>query len=79
MKILNFLEPIKGVSFHSLYAGNFKKKLIKANKIGSIGCIIIGEEELKENKIIWKNMESGSQEKIEINQINQFLKSKTEN
>ena len=42
------------------------KKLMKANKMGSSGCLILGEEELKDNKIIWKNMVSGSQEKFEI-------------
>ena len=74
LNILDLLHPINGVSFHSIYSGTLKKKLIKANKLGSIGCFILGEDEIKEKKIIWKNMNSGSQEKIEIENINQFLK-----
>ena len=34
--------------------------------MGCRGCIIISEEEMKENKIIWKNMVSGSQENFDI-------------
>ena len=79
MKLLNLLEPINGVSFHCLYSGTFKKKLVKANKLGSLGCLIIGEKEIKENKIIWKNMSSGIQETFEINGINKILKNKISN
>ena len=53
-----------------------KKKLMKANKIGSKACLILGEEELKDDKVIWKNMISGSQEKFDIKKINEFLKKK---
>ena len=51
---------------YNIFLDNLKKKLMKANKMGSSGCLIFGEEELKDNKIIWKNMVSGSQEKFEI-------------
>ena len=65
LNILDLLNPIKWSKFFIYLFWNFKKKLIKANKIGSIGCFILGEDEIKEKKIIWKNMNSGSQEKIE--------------
>ena len=42
--------------------------------MGSFGCLIIGEEEMKENKIIWKNMVSGSQKKFDIEKMNDFLR-----
>ena len=79
LKVLNLLDPIDGTSFHTIYSGNLKKKLIKANKMGCTGCIIIGEEEMKENKIIWKNMVSGSQEKFDIEKMNDFLRNKIAN
>ena len=79
LKVLNLLDPIDGASFHTIYSGNLKKKLIKANKMGCTGCIIIGEEEMKENKIIWKNMVSGSQEKFDIEKMNDFLRNKIAN
>jgi histidyl-tRNA synthetase len=47
--------------------------------MGCTGCIIIGEEEMKENKIIWKNMVSGSQEKFDIEKMNDFLRNKIVN
>ena len=79
LKVLNLLDPIDGTSFHTIYSGNLKKKLIKANKMGCTGCIIIGEEEMKENKIIWKNMVSGSQENFDIEKMNDFLRNKIVN
>ena len=47
--------------------------------MGCTGCIIIGEEEMKENKIIWKNMVSGSQENFDIEKMNDFLRNKIVN
>ena len=53
---------------------NSKKKIIKANKLNSYGCFILGDDEMKENKILWKNMESGKQRSILIDKINDFIK-----
>ena len=53
--------------------GNLKKKLSKANKIGSIGCIILGEDEWKDEKLIWKDFNSGKQETFPINDIQKFI------
>ena len=50
--------------------------MIKANKLKSYGCVIIGNEEIKENKVIWKNMESGFQEILDLKEINEFLEKK---
>ncbi len=61
------------VSINFINTGNFKKKLSKANKIGSIGCIILGEEEWKEKKLIWKDFNSGKQVSFPINEIEEFL------
>ena len=79
LEVLDILKPLDGVSFHSIYSGTFKKKMIRANKLESLGCIIIGNEEIKENKVIWKNMESGVQEILNLEKINDFLKEKTAN
>ena len=79
LKYFRFITSYKWSKLSLIYSGTLKKKLIKANKLGSIGCLILGEDEIKEKKIIWKNMNSGSQEKIEIENINQFLKKKMEN
>ena len=46
---------------------SFNAKLKYANKINARYVVIIGEEELKENKCILKNMQSGDQESIDLN------------
>ena len=45
----------------------------KANKLNCYGCLILGEDEWKEKKIIWKNFQTGNQETILINNIDNFL------
>lgn len=53
------------------------KKLKKALNYANIEnipfVIIIGEDELKENKVMIKNMNTGVQEKIEISEIADFV------
>ena len=79
LEVLYKLKPLDDVVFHSIYSGSFKKKMIKANKLKSYGCVIIGNEEIKENKVIWKNMESGFQEILDLKEINEFLEKKIAN
>ena len=50
---LQFTSNKEDISFNILYTGSFKK-IIKANKLNSYGCFILGEDEIKENKILWK-------------------------
>ena len=52
---------------------NLKSLLKKANKLSSDYCVIIGEEESKDNSCQIKNMNSGNQEKIKIENIQEYL------
>ncbi|MBS91848.1 MAG: histidine--tRNA ligase [Rickettsiales bacterium] len=63
-------------SLNFISSGSIKKKISKADKLGSIGCIILGEEEWKEENIIWKNMQTGKQEIFSKSNIEGFLKKK---
>ena len=45
----------------------------KANKLNCYGSLILGEDEWKEQKIIWKNFQTGNQETILINNLDNFL------
>lgn len=56
-----------------LEGGKFKKKLNYADKIGVKNVIIIGEEEFENKKVSLKNMETGQQELIELDQVENFL------
>lgn len=48
---------------------NMKHKMKYANKIGVPYIIIIGEEEVNQEKFVLKNMEDGNQELLSINEI----------
>ncbi len=73
LKTFNSLKFNKKISFNIIDGGNFKKKMNKANKLDCYGCLILGEDEWKEKKIIWKNFETGNQETVSINCIEKFL------
>lgn len=72
-KTLKALENIDSHSFHPIFHGNLKKKLNKANKLDAEACIIIGDNEFKDNKLIFKNFNTGRQEQVDIKLIFQFL------
>ena len=50
-----------------------KKKMSKANKLNCYGCLILGEDEWKEKKIIWKNFQTRNQKTISISSLDKFL------
>ena len=77
LKVLGCLESLKNISLHFLKDGSLKKKLLKANKLNSLACIIFGEDEFDQGKFIWKDFLSGKQELIDINSFQDFLLKKT--
>jgi len=48
---------------------NLSNQLKYADKINAKNVIFVGEKELKEGKILIKNMETGEQKKVEIGKI----------
>ena len=73
-KIISDLEDLKFISLNIIYSGNLKKKFVKANKLNSSGCIILGEAEYKKNELIYKNFKTGIQSTFKENSIREFLK-----
>ncbi|MFW6149000.1 MAG: histidine--tRNA ligase [Atribacterota bacterium] len=73
------LQIIRDIRKHGINAEmDFLDKSLKAqmrlaNKLNVSYVIIVGQEELKEQKIIIKNMTNGQQQKISINQILTYL------
>ena len=53
---------------------SLKAQMREASRCGAMETIIIGEDELAQNKIIVKNMASGSQQEIPIADITRFFK-----
>ena len=45
-----------------------------ANKIGAKQVIIIGENELKDNKGQLKNMETGETKEVALNELKEYLR-----
>ncbi len=73
-KIVSDLKDLDHISLNIIYDGNLKKKFVKANKLNSTGCIILGEEEYKKNELIFKNFRTGIQSILKENFIKDFLK-----
>ncbi|WP_340066914.1 histidine--tRNA ligase [Ascidiimonas aurantiaca] len=55
-------------------AAKMKKQMSYANKRHVPFVVLIGEEELKENKLVLKEMETGDQQKIDFDQLLPFLR-----
>ncbi|MDF2590655.1 MAG: histidine--tRNA ligase [Clostridia bacterium] len=57
------------------YAGRSLKAQMKyANKMNARYITVIGEDEINNNKIKVKNMENGSEEEIQLNQLLEYMK-----
>ncbi len=55
-------------------SGNFGKRMKKADKMGALTTLIIGENELKSKTASIKNLKSGQQESVAIDQVATYLK-----
>ncbi|TCT16787.1 histidyl-tRNA synthetase [Natranaerovirga pectinivora] len=64
-----------GIKAETDYLGRSVKAQMKyANKIGAKYSVVIGENEIKENKITVKHMETGDQVELKIEEITDFMK-----
>ena len=66
----------KNISIDMAYSGNLKKRLKQANKISADYAIIIGDEEIQNNNAIIRNLETGSQEYIELDKLVKYIEKK---
>ena len=69
LKILSLLRKNEIKSDIYTESGKFKSKMNYADKIGVKNIIIVGEDEKAVNELVVKNMITGKQEKININDI----------
>ena len=51
------------------YSGNLKKRMIKANKAGAYKAVIIGSDELSAGKVTVKDLDSGSQKSVNLDNL----------
>lgn len=57
-----------------LTSGNFGKKMKRADKLHASHVIILGETELKENKLVIKDMKTSEQKEISLPALKDFFK-----
>ncbi len=69
LKILSLLRKNEIKSDIYTESGKFKSKMNYADKIGVGNIIIVGEDEKAVNELVVKNMTTGEQKKISINDI----------
>ena len=51
------------------FRGNMKRRLAKANDAGAEFALILGDDELAENKIVVRNLAEGKQAKASLDSI----------
>ena len=63
-----------GYRVEQSYGGNLKKRMIKANKANAYKAVIIGSDELANNEVTIKDLDSGEQKNVAINKIVEEIK-----
>jgi len=75
MELARFLRE-KGVECLMEYRErNLKNHLSRANKLGAAWVLIVGEDELKRNNYILKDMETGTQVTASLEEVPEYLRS----
>ena len=64
----------QGLKVETIYTGNISKKFKRANKINASFAIVLGEEEVAKKVIKLKNLFSGSEQLINLNQGIKIIK-----
>ncbi len=53
--------------------GKFKKRMARANQVGALAAIIIGEDELASGKVQFKNLTTGEQNELELADVTEKM------
>jgi len=73
LKIAYRLRKLGFAVEHS-YSGNIKKRMTKANKVNAFAAVIIGSDELQRGVLTLKNLDSGEQREIKIDDLEKEIK-----
>lgn len=65
---------LAGFNVEQSYSGNMKKRLIKANKINAAYAVILGSDELANGSATLKNLDSGEQKNVSLDNLTEELK-----
>lgn len=75
LKALAIANDLRKAGFYveQAYSGNFKKRFEKANKLNAIKAVIIGSDELANNSVTIKDLDSGTQETVSLDKLVEVL------
>ena len=76
LKILKIHELLleNDLKTEMIYSGSLNKKLKRANKVSAKFAIIVGENELNNKVVMFKNLQNGKQELVELDALIKKLK-----
>jgi histidyl-tRNA synthetase len=55
------------------FGGNLRKRMARADKIGAVAAVIIGEDEMARNQATLRDLQSGAQEQVPLAQLQERL------
>ena len=55
------------------YGGNLKKRLQRANKLGAVAALMLGEDELAADAVTLRDLDSGQQQQVSLDKLNDAL------
>lgn len=59
----------EGYKVEFAFSGNMKKRLKRADKVGACLAIIVGDDELKDNNVAVRNLETGDQSVVQLSSL----------
>jgi histidyl-tRNA synthetase len=63
-----------GLPVEFIYSGNLQRRLAKANRLQARAAVIVGDNEINEDKALIRDFDSGDQEKVPFAQLTARLK-----
>ena len=72
---LQLAERLRGAGFtvDLSYSGNLGKRMKRANKVGAIAAVILGEDELARNGVTLRDLDSGEQQALPLTGLEERL------
>jgi histidyl-tRNA synthetase len=71
---ISYKLRLAGFRVEQSYSGNIKKRITKANKVNAVKAVIIGSDELAQNTVTVKDLDSGEQKNVALDNLIEELK-----
>lgn len=76
MKVAHDLR-VAGIVVDMAYKGNVGKRMKRANKQNARFAVLLGEDEIARNVAMVKNLDEGSQEEVDLDNLTNYIKGST--